>query len=270
MKNILKIELKRAFTGSCFIIALLIGVAISISHFIMDVLTYSRTEDLSKPMGIVSGLLAAWMGGNSYNFQGYLFFLILPILAVMPYVYSYHQDKKYGMIKNMITRTNPVHYYTSKWIAVFLSAGTVIVLPLILNILLFTTVLPSHKPQIAAGIFSVGNKSLFAEIFINDPLLYIILFFIIIFIYSGLIANIGLIVEFFTDYLFVVLLFPFLLYIFSSAVLEMFILEAFAPNYFLKPSFGSGNILIIIFEGILLFLITFIPFVVHGRKRKDY
>lgn len=270
MKNILKTEIKRAFTGSWFIIALLIGMIISISHFIMDLLTYSRIEDLSKPMGIVSGLLAAWMGGNSYNFQGYLFFLILPILAVMPYVYSYHQDKKYGMIKNMITRVNPVHYYTSKWIAVFLSAGTVIVLPLIFNILLFTTVLPSHKPQIAAGIFSVGNKSLFAEIFIKYPLLYIILFFITIFIYSGLIANIGLLAGFFTDYLFVVLLFPFLLYIFSSAVLEMFTLEFFSPNYFLKPSYSNGNILIVIVEGMLLYFITFIPFIVHGRKRKDY
>ncbi len=271
MTNLLKIELKRAFTGKWFFLALSIGLMISISHFIMQTTTtIAIPEDIMKPMISPSVLLASWMGGNNYNLQGYLLFLLLPLLAVMPYVYSYYQDKKLGYIKNILTRTKPSHYYISKWLGVFLSAGTVIIVPLIVNLLLFMTVYPVMKPQAAASYYTIGDPSMLANLFYQEPFQYILFYLMLAFIFAGLIGTIGLITEFFTEYLFIVLMTPFLLYIFSATFLDMMKLEKYSINNFLRPSYGQGNLTIILIEAIIIFSLTFIPFIIHGKKRLDY
>lgn len=271
MTKILKQELKRAFTGKWFILALTIGLIISISHFLMDITSFIRIpEDIIKPMLSPSVLLASWMGGNNYNLQGYLYFLLLPLLAVMPYVHSYYQDKKLGYIKNILTRTKPIHYYLSKWIGVFLSAGTVIILPLIINLLLFMTVYPAMKPQVAASYYTIGDGSMLANLFYQQPFQYILFYLLLAFIFAGLIGTIGLVTEFFTEYLFIVLLSPFLIYIFTASLLDMMKLENYSPNNFLRPSYGNGNLVIILIEAVIIFSLTFIPFIIHGKKRLDY
>lgn len=271
MTNLLKQELKRAFTGKWFMLALTIGLLISISHFVVQTTTtIAIPEDIIKPMLSPSVLLASWMGGNNYNLQGYLLYLLLPLLATMPYAYSYHQDKKLGYLKNILTRTKPINYYISKWIGVFLSAGTIIIIPLILNLLLFMTVYPTMKPQPAAGYYAIIDSSLMADLFYHQPLQYILFYLLLAFVFAGLIGTIGLVIEFFTEYLFIVLLSPFLIYIFTASILEMMRLEHYSPNNFLRPSYGKGNLVIILIEAIIIFSLTFIPFIFHGKKRLDY
>lgn len=273
MKNILKLELKRAFSGKGFIGAIVIGIGISLSHFILYLVSFMSLDEMysyNKPMISPSILFGSWMGGNNYNLQSYLFYLLLPIIATLPYVYSYYQDKKFGFIKNVLTRTNPSNYYLAKWIAVFLSAGVVIVIPLLLNLVIFMTTYPSLKPQMPSFYYTIIDSSMFSNLFLNHPFLYILFYIVLDFIFAGLIATIGLIIEFFTDYLFIILLFPFLFYIFSSSVLEMLDLQKFSPNFFLKPSYGESSFLIILVELIALFCLSFFPFMFHGRQRKDY
>lgn len=271
MTKLLKQELKRAFTGKWFVLALTIGLIISISHFVMDITTTTAIpEDIIKPMLSPSVLLASWMGGNLYNLQGYLLYLLLPLLAVMPYVHSYYQDKKLGYIKNILTRTKPIHYYISKWTTVFLTAGTVIIVPLIVNILLFMTVYPAMKPQPVASYYTIMDTSMLADLFYQQPFKYILFYLVLAFIFAGLIGTLGLVAEFFTEYLFIALLSPFLLYIFTASILDMLMLHKYSPNNFLHPSYGQGNLTIIIIEAIVLFCISFLPFIIHGKRKLDF
>ncbi|MFR7668865.1 MAG: hypothetical protein ACLU00_10370 [Mediterraneibacter faecis] len=71
------------------------------------------------------------MAGSPSNLEGFIFFLILPILASLPFGTSYFEDCKEGVIKNIYMRTKREDYLKAKYAAAFLSGELQFLVPLI-------------------------------------------------------------------------------------------------------------------------------------------
>jgi len=190
MTRILKIELKRAFCNRLFLISTIIGCIIAIAHIILNVVP------TASMLGVHSGyyinsIFNQWIGLN-YTFWTSLFFTIFPLLASIPFADSFLVDRKSGYIKNILTRTSKKNYYISKFIAVFLSGGFAVAIPLLLDFYLTALFFPAVIPDISSGIFALFANSTWASAFYTHPFAYVFLYLLLIFVVSGILASVAL------------------------------------------------------------------------------
>ena len=270
MKRMMKIELRRAFTSTGFVLALIIGCLIAVVHWALFVLPVSVTlaeyVAMNKPMMYPGWLYTSWIGSDTTAIPAYLLFLILPIIAVLPHADTFFTDAGSGFIQNICIRTNRRHYYIAKYTATFLSGGTVTTISFLLNFLLSCLVLPAMHPEASAFTSSIGEASTFPHLFFNLPLLYVGVYFLIIVLFCGLLATISLISSYFAGYRFLVVLTPFLLYLTACAIFQLIGLADWQPINLLDPSYPGNTLVAIFVECILLILFTQYGFIVKGAR----
>ncbi|MFU0826830.1 MAG: hypothetical protein ACFWTJ_04700 [Lachnoclostridium sp.] len=256
MKQLLKMELKRAFINRGMLYSVLIGMVLSIWHIIQVVLPMS--ERIKKlDVGIYPGsLFYIWLGGNTYPIQSYLFYLILPILATLPYGTSLFEDKNGGMLKNIYTRTEKKSFLISKYLATFISGGCAVVFPLVVNLALTSTMIPALIPEPSENA-TLMPISIMYEIYYTHPWIYTIIFIFIDFIFAGLIAALSLLVTFYVEYKFIALVASFICYLFLYSVFHLFERMEYSPSLFLNPGFYENNWLEYIISFLILFILSF-------------
>lgn len=125
MKQIFKTEMKRAMSGKGMVLSMLIGTVLGIAHVIREIIPAYRANltNFYNEFPILSphSAVETWMAGSPSNLEGFIFFLILPILASLPFGTSYFEDCKEGVIKNIYMRTKREDYLKAKYAAAFLS-----------------------------------------------------------------------------------------------------------------------------------------------------
>ncbi len=224
-KSLFRIEMHRGLFGRGMALSLAVGLLLAVSHVIMIVLPMIPTleANLLYPDKWVTPhtVFVKWMGGESYSLQGYLFYLIAPLLATLPFADSYYTDRKSGYIKNLCTRVPKRRYFLSKFAATFLCGGLAVVLPLMVNLALTAVCLPSHLPQIVTGMYSIDATAVLADLFVTHPYGYIFLYLIFNFAFFGFLAALALDISFFVENRFVVSLTPFLIYLFLFSVMNL-------------------------------------------------
>ena len=132
MYSILKFELKRAFINRFFVISVLLGSIISVLQTVEASLPYAFSINFVYdiyPMSVFN----SYIGLSMTSVWTYVFFMIFPLIASLPYSSSYLSDVKGGYVKTIFIKTKKIYYFLAKLFAVFLSGGTVVLLPLILN-----------------------------------------------------------------------------------------------------------------------------------------
>lgn len=272
MKRILKLELSRAIRSRTMISALLIGFIIVISHNIqyntLDINLMKMASKYPKPMYSPPNAFTSWIG-SSYTAQSFLYYLILPILACIPFADSFFTDRKNGYVKNVLIRVNKKDYYRAKYLATFISGGIAVTVPLIINFIITSMTLPSYTPNVASY-GHIGQVSMWSELFFTSPYIYILGYLIIDFIFSGFIATIGLSISLLAEYRFMVLIAPFLIYVFIYSILGSFNLESYIPLVFLQPCSYKNKFIIILLETVIIFLVTSTTFLVKGIKEDIY
>lgn len=190
----LKAELRRALSGKWFFIALAAVCAISVASAVGALSVafeneYRGLEYREQKYFRLSVLscFRQWIVIDAGQPATGLFFFLLPLLVVLPYAWSLSFDVKTGYVNNLITRTSRANYCVSKFLSVFLSAGIVAVVPVLLNLLICACALPAYVPDVFDVVyFGVYENSLWSEAFYSAPLLYAALFSGLIFVFSGL------------------------------------------------------------------------------------
>lgn len=271
MKAIYKNEIKRACTTSGMKLALLLGCGIAVWH-VMAVIAPAHGFLISAPqiyredaLYIPEGLYNNWMGNVLFPLQSYIFYLILPLLAVIPFGASFYEDRKSGYIVNVCIRVKKETFYRAKYIAVFLSGGLSIIIPLLLNLMLSSLFLPAILPDNGCNT-TITCKTMAFEIFYTNPLLYVLMFVLIDFVFAGVIATIALSYSYFTDHKFGVLAAPFALYFFLYSLTNLLDLTNYSPFYILNGGAGNNHILTYIFTFFLFFGLSFLIFMWRGKK----
>lgn len=219
MKQMLKIELERAFKSAGLKVSLLIGIVISALHFFQKVvpvalnpLRFYKTGTLNT----VANVNNTWMAmGEGWHYT--LYVRLIPLLVVIPYAITYYTDNKKGIVKNYYSRTKKINYILAKYIAVFLTGGTAAVVPLMLNLFATSAVIPSFNAITDA--IPCNANGMWSYILFTHPYIYYLLYFILQFICAGLLATMSLVISMYVNNAFIVLLFPSVLCEFLNAVL---------------------------------------------------
>lgn len=264
--NIYKFELKRAFKIPSFYLSLIVGCIITIVDWTVYALPQAQSldvymADMSQKSYPVSAFIM-WIGGERSKFAS-LYFLILPLLVVVPYAHSFYTDNKSTYINFIVTRVIKKEYFKAKFLAVFLSGGCVAVVPLILNFMMTAMVLPCVNIQTAMG-GKLLPKSSFTEIYYNYPMLFVCISLLMIFIFAGIMAVSSLYIAFYSKWSFSVTLFPFILSLVIMSVADLSNMKAWEIMNFLNPVFQSPRFLPFIIEAVILLCIAVWEFIIKG------
>lgn len=221
---------------------LFVGLAITLSHIVTGVIPAAQalgeTWTLAVSKGVYpTSIFNTWIGGDLGSLQPVLFFFLLPLLACIPYAGSLSADRTSGYKTNILTRISTGKYYFAKYVAIYLSAAVVIIVPLLANFIATHCFIPAVNPSVSAGTFPLFAKSMWADTFYSAPYQYLFQYFLLIFAFSGLLATTCMFFSFLSDNRFVVLVAPFLISLFLDfAVGNLFSLPGFSPMEFLNPA----------------------------------
>lgn len=275
MRELLSIELKRAFGGSGMVAASMIGCALAVHHFAVAMMNGcylagfdSEAEQLGAMVFAPDFLWGCWMGADGTQFHGYLLILLMPVLAGLPHAASYLEDRVSGYLTVVFSHGERRTYYASKWAATFLSGGVVSVIPFALNFLLFLTVYPVVDPVVGSGHCVANVNTIFSSVYFEHPLEWVALWLSVFFISGGLMATLGLAVTPLTEYRLVVHVLPFLIMYIIGMVLGAFGLGRFGILTLIDPLRNEGGLSMLACElaSMLLLSVVVLGFVCIRRS----
>jgi len=262
MKVLLKNELKRMFFSKETALALLVGVGICIWYSIQ----YVWMKDIydTTLQYCPESVFYNWLGAFIFPAQTFLYYLILPLLVVLPGGATYYEDVKNQYITNIYTRCVKWKYLLAKYIAVFLTGGIVFILPLLLSLFISMSHFPMLLPE---AIIEIGPAptGMLCNLYYTHPWSYLCVFFIIDFVFAGGIAAISLAITHFVNYKLGVIIIPFVIYFGVYCSDNLYGEMDYAPNYFLISCMGHNNIWEYVIGGIVL-ICVFIVYFVKGLK----
>lgn len=273
MRGIYKVEIRRAIINRSLLISIIIGTIITVSQVVMCVIPTYKMLDfyiLDGKGEYPASVFNTWIGGEGYTFHPELYNILIPLLACLPYAGTLYSDKKSGYCKNIYVKTEKRKYYKAKFIAVFLSGGIAVTVPLIINLYLTALIMPSLIPDASSMTFPIFECSMWSEIFYQKPYIYIAGYILLIFFLAGLFAEISVIVSFIASNYFVVISVPFVFYVLEDYMLNLFGESKYAFRIFTRIDqpvmFISFKSIIIKSTALLLFLIILYKF---GEKKDE-
>jgi ABC-type transport system involved in multi-copper enzyme maturation permease subunit len=271
MKTLLKIEFERAFRSRELLISLIIGLIITIVQFVVvvlpvsnHILTFFEGSAISYPRSVFNW----WVAVDGLHPYLRIYLTIFPLLAAIPYASTYFSDRKQGYMKYICSRTNRKSYLFAKYVSIFVSGGIAVTLPMLINLLLTASVLPSLIP-VGTGNF-LSSSCIFSDVFYVHPYLYITIYMLMYFIYGGVFASLSLLCSKIFDYKFFVLIFPFAIY-YGLGIIAPYIkignLKSFNPRQILSMNAGACISIGTFFgEALLIGFISYVLYMWKGVK----
>ncbi|MDE6835136.1 MAG: hypothetical protein K2J39_12960 [Ruminococcus sp.] len=287
MKNILCIELRKSLKNKLFILSVIMGFTVSFLSFLYNYELYTTASEETRlysnefgiiynPMLSMNTLYNSWVGGEAFTLGTTVFFFIIPILTAIPYGWSYCSELKSGYIKNVVTRCGKMQYFISKYIATFISGGLAVAIPLICNFILTASFIPAYQPQVRyMQYYGIFSNTFLSEVFYRNPVIYILIYIFIDFIFCGLIACLSCTSANIIKNKVVAMLTPFgvlLLFNYIADIIKSSRNIEASPMNFLRPCPAScpTTLGIIITEMFILFIITIIPMIIRGKRYEIY
>ena len=251
MKTLIKIELERAFKNRLFLISILISIAIVAYHVIAYVVPQRVTAIpfylniyKTSPLKVerLPGVYSEWIAMNQ-NAAREILFVILPLIAAVPYGISLFLDEKNNYINNIAVRTKKRNYYIAKAIALFLSGGVIAALPLVVSFLTNTVVLPFDTPAHCTGAYMISATTIFGDVFFSNPILYISIYILWVFVGFGLLNVFCFVAVYIMENRFAVLMAPFIIYFTSYVILNIAGIKIAVPwSYLQMNRLNSDNV----------------------------
>lgn len=271
MVNVLKTEIKRSLFNKRFLLSLLISMVLVIWYSISR-LPFCVEKNLTFSTNLVHDdfleiSFTNWIGSHNIFLQQNIFYLILPILATLPFGGSLFSDINGGYIKSICTRVKKSNYLVAKYIAVFVSGGSAVVMPMLFSFVLSSAFLPTMLPEASYAYTNIASLHKWAGLFFTYPFLYLLLYLALTFVFAGLTACMALAVSYFSYKSFLTLIFPFFVYIFSSLFCELVNLQGFSVRNLLTTTGEYSTTFSSLFMMLLFFVLSFFPYYLVGVKK---
>ncbi len=167
-------------------------------------------------------LFIRWLGVNFSNLGGGLMNMLWPLLAAIPFGWSYCQEKNCGYDTQITTRASRIHYFLAKYIVVFVGGGIAVAFPLVFDLAVNALIMPTCVPDVTTSITPIFNYSFLSELFYSKPWLYAAGIIGIRFLWGGTAASLCWLVTPRVRYQFVPMLFPFVLIMGMDLLHKMF------------------------------------------------
>lgn len=183
--RVIKFELYRAFHSKTFIISILIGVLICVLDIITFCIEFGTSGD--------KYLIQAWIGTDYQFAYNEMFYVLLPVIACLPYGGSLFWDIKTGYDKNICMKASRSSYAFAKSLSVFLSAFVCVAFPLGVNLFVVAGLFPNYIPE-RLEFMSIGllDRHLFTSIYSYHPAVYCLIYILVDGMFAGAVALISL------------------------------------------------------------------------------
>ena len=283
LRNLLKIELKKAFQNKVFLLMLGVGILIAMVSVIQNLPKYYKLLQNNayavqqgiqqNPMLPLFTPYSNWIGNDFAYSMTPLFYTLFPLLACLAYGWSYFGERKSGYVMNVAVRTRKKSQYSlAKYIAVFLSGGVVVSLPMLLNFLVISCFIPAYQPDLFYKMYYSVFSHFLRDWFYAAPLLFVFVILALNFLFGGLLAACSMAITFFAKNKFAVVLLPFMA-LFAVQYLQdnvwIFVSgNSISPMEFVRGySIHTVSGLIILLWGSLLLLATL--GIIWGKGARD-
>lgn len=225
MIKIIKMEMWKIFHGRMFWITLSVAMAIVLCDVFQNY--YLVVTDFNSRAFKHSGyegysLFVRWIGINSDTLGEAVFLFVFPLLAVLPYGWSHLSEMKSGYTNNILCRTSRRNYIISKYIAVFMSGGLVIAIPMFFNLMGNAMVCPACIPTCTSMLTSVWQGAFLPMLYYTHPWIYSLIWIAVDFLWGGAISCISLALGFFIKKNVLLLLTPFAVFVAFDFCISLF------------------------------------------------
>lgn len=146
--------------------------------------------DVSDSLYSAASCYTFWMLVNPYQSSPGIFIMIWPLLAAIPYAWSWAAEEKSGVLAQYCSRANRGACLASKVIATFLSGGLAVGIPVIANLVACACFAPA-TPVWVSDILYVGIDRFtpLSSLFYNNPLVFSMAWTLIVILVSGVWAT---------------------------------------------------------------------------------
>ncbi len=256
MIRCLNTELWKAFHNKMFWSALLIGLflsAVNIVHNIITVNSFTKiwlqmiNEDwaVSKSYEGFS-LFTKWLAVNTGSLGSNLFNILWPILAAMPFGWSYSVERRGGYINQIISRVNSLRYFIAKYSAIFISGGLMVMIPMMFDLLINALICPVYLPDVTTSILPIFNMTFLSRLYYTMPWAHALLWCVVKFLWGGVAASVCWIVGTKCRYQTVVILIPFGMFMLMDVVSDLYCNitcknQGFSPMLLSQTATGSST-----------------------------
>lgn len=272
MKKELEKDLFKLTKSVGLYLAILVGTVISILNSISF---YKMHKAGSSSFQNTSGynypdvLILGWLGGNVNAHYIDLIMFLLPLISVMPYGWCLYKNYGENRIDDIIFCFG-YKKIISKYIIAFMSGGFVCALPFIISLMVSAWYLPNLPVEPVMMQSFITNVDIMSEIYYSYPLLYMLVYILLIFVFGGLFATMSLNVSCLSGNVGLVLLFPITVSAFFRAVAAETEYAGMLPENFLNPCQKTdASIAAIWIIMILLILWNICMIYVYGRESNN-
>lgn len=268
MKNMLRIELHRAFINPNFYLAIVVGTLL--------ISVFSIHYIISTPYRYyLLGIFEKHLFHDIYDYFCSYFFIFSPLLAVYPYSDSYVFDRMSGYNIFINLRIGRTSYLVSKVLANTLAGGMAILIPIVVSSLIFICSGYSEF-YVAEGLGAWDEKYVFLNLLKQNPISAYLVFCLGSFLFGSAFATLALAISTLINDRYIVIILPVLLhFIYDSTIPPLFanfqgnpyFSNLLAINYSIYCS--KTNWLSYFLPYICLFLISGYMINSHIRRNKD-
>ncbi|WP_058270893.1 hypothetical protein [Olsenella massiliensis] len=194
MRNLMGMELRKALRNPWLAIALTIALGLAVASAAGNIIYF-----LDNPIALYPHKFIPFTIGNCFKYwvsldfiqpSSTLLFQLMPVLAVIPYAWSYRSELQSGYANQLMSRDRRERVLAAKALAVFVSGALVAVIPLVVNFLLLACFIPAYLPDVVGVLYNaVYSQDLWAWFFYNLPVVYVVLFTLLAGVLSGLWAT---------------------------------------------------------------------------------
>lgn len=176
MKRLFRIESNKAIYNYWFAAALIIATTLAVASAVIRINTNATTLQWIENQWVGLSSLGAYAGWIvvDWNVACQNFFLLLPLLAIVPYSTSLRTELITGVFSQMVVRSRRANYLLAKSVASFEAGFLIAIIPLLLNFGLLACFCPAYVPEALDNInFGIIPTTLFADLFYGAPLAYV-------------------------------------------------------------------------------------------------
>lgn len=177
-----------------------------------------------------------WIGGNISSVFLQMYYILFPIMAVLPFAVTYYTEIKTGYMKNVSTRIGKKNYIVSKYIVSYVTGGLACSCPLLIDLWITSLYAPDIPQHVTNMTSAVGNNSLWADLFYDRPVAYAFIYIGIAFLFGGLFAVVTMAIVYFCSNIFIYCVAGFLINTSAFYLLYYTNYLKLVPMAFLDPS----------------------------------
>ena len=190
MKRMLAAELKKMLRSRTLLLSFLAGTVVSAINVAENYRLTRWFLGMQKihyaPGYETLNIYTNWIDGGNMGMGSSVFFVILPLLAAIPFSWSLQSERHSGYANQLVIRGARKNYLLAKYVAVFLSGGIAVCGAMAVNFLANAWVLPFVKPM---HVLVPGGDGMFlSRLLFTRPMAYILLCLLTAFVWAGILA----------------------------------------------------------------------------------